>query len=462
MSDFKIENINVYDLAVGSLLIDRYEIVQLLGRGGMASIYLVKDHNKDNREIALKILHKEFSRDKVHLERFIREVQVLLSIDNDYILKTYDLHQVEDMIFCTMEYIRGYSLVELMKQKQFSMIELLGLIKKICLGLEAIHSRDIVHRDLKPDNIMIDGEETLKIIDFGVARPLESRLTQKFQALGSLAYIAPEIWAGKKATPASDLYSLGVMLYELCTGVLPYVSEDPSSLMKEHESVKLALPSTINKSLPVWLDKLTARLLAKNLKDRFQSAREVLISIEELIEEEGPKVTVRDSDLMSKTTISLPVLERGKTYIFNLSATKVFNSITSVDSSALSKNRKTIVIPLPKRSALIFEIQKPSKDFYFFGLFLISLQFFDFFLTREGIRKHGIEAEGNYLLRSFMEEYEPEQVLFWAKLIAIIFVIFLTIAARKMKWIKDIISFLSYFYIIMAILPWMYLLYFRW
>ncbi len=263
-------------LPLGYVLADRYVLDEFIGSGGMGSVYKAHDKLLEEKVLAIKILHREFSRDSELTRRFLREVNMMHSVNHPNVVRTYDAGVHDGMFFYTMEHIEGLLLdqyVESLNQDY----KLLGKIAvQICKGLEAIHGQNIVHRDLKPGNILISTDGTVKITDFGVARPVSSGNTTHREIMGSLDYIPPEVFLGHEISPASDFYSLGVILYGIATGDFPFDAEDPMAIVWKHVHEVPKIPSELNPTTPLWMDKLIMRLLEKEAEKRPQNAREVI------------------------------------------------------------------------------------------------------------------------------------------------------------------------------------------
>jgi serine/threonine protein kinase len=446
-------------LDAGTLIAKRYRIQRLIGIGGMAVVYLaIDEHSPEQKKVALKILHKEFVRDSIYVERFIREVAMINMVDHLNVVKTFDIGTSNEVVYFTMEYVSGKSLEELVDHQSFSIAEISRLIIEISEGLNAIHAQHIVHRDLKPANILIDDTGLTKITDFGIAREKSSkRLTAKTMKVGSICYIAPEIWLGKPPTPAVDFYSLGIVLYEIATGIVPFEDDFPGKVMNMHLENTPRPPIEINHNLPSWLNELILWLLKKSPNERPQSGLEIITFVKKHATDKELNKIVREINPDTSTN-SANRPARGKTFVFRLNSSEHGKAPEALDNSNKPRRSATIVIPLPRHAAFIFEIEKPSRDFIYLGLFLISLQVFDGVLTSAGIDRFSIAAEGNYFLRTLMYKYGPENTLLFAKLIAIIGVIFLTILAKRMRWIKNIIAVLSCIYLIAAIIPWLFIL----
>ncbi len=270
----------VESLESGFVLSDRYIVKRLLGRGGMGSVYLAQDTVLNSSDIALKVLHPEISENESHSKRFLREVELMRKINNPSVVRTYDVGIDKGLLYYAMEYVEGLPLEDLAKDKPISYHDLSEIIIKICEGLEAIHKEEVIHRDLKPANIMILEGNKVKITDFGVARNKNSDLTRSDEIIGSVVYIAPEIWLGQKITSSCDLYSLGVILYELLVGEPPFKDEEPATMMWYHIKQVPTPPKSIRESIPNWLNQLTLKLLSKKTESRPSSAREVIEFVE--------------------------------------------------------------------------------------------------------------------------------------------------------------------------------------
>lgn len=268
-------------LPKGTLISERYEIESCLGTGGMGCVYRAMDRVLENRKVALKILHKDIARDKALEKRFLREVQLMHSVNHPNVVRTFDVGRDEGVLYFTMEFIEGTSLYNIVNSgAQLDVQRVAGLAVQICQGLEAIHAADIVHRDLKPANILVAAKDQIKITDFGVARPKSSELTQHTEMLGSVDYMAPEVWQGKPLTRSVDLYSLGIILYQLVTGKLPFRSDQPASLMWMHIKEAPTPPKSLRPDLPNWINQLIIKLIAKSPAERPDSLKEVISFIQ--------------------------------------------------------------------------------------------------------------------------------------------------------------------------------------
>ena len=446
-------------LKPGTMVGQRYRINRVIGFGGMATVYAAHDQLAADTVVALKIMHQEYAKDKVTVERFLREIEVMRGIHHPNIVAFRDGGKDENNVYFAMEYVRGESLQTMLERRRLKSAEIAKIILGICDGLAVIHSKEIIHRDIKPENILITVEGMVKIADFGIARGKASRLTTKLQKVGSMNYMAPEVWQGKELTPSVDFYALGVLLYEIVTGKLPFDNDTIYGVMDQHLNDDPVNPGELNPSIPQWLEKLIAQLLDKHRERRPQSAEEIMAyvtknAVDDLLDptiakaQQESAIDLQDYAVADERKIS------GKTLTLTLAAT-----VEHQLPEKRPRKKLTLTIPLPKKAAVVFEIEKPSLDFLFFGLFLVSLQLADWYLTSMGIERFTVKAEANPLMRILMHRFGPEDTLLYVKLSAITFVTFLTVVARRAKWVKNIIFFLSCIYLIAAVLPWLYILF---
>ena len=260
----------------GDMITSRYKVIRHIGHGGMGSVYLVDDTMLGGDPIALKMLYSDYLNQDGYIERFLREVQLMRQINHLNVVRTYDVVADNDLVFFTMEYVTGNTLRETARKLPVTLELVCNLMRQICDGLHAIHSENIIHRDLTPDNILLLTNGFVKIIDFGVARPDQSQFTMHKEILGSVPFIAPEVWKGEDITPAVDIYSLGISLYEFLSGKLPFEGNSIPDTMRLHLT---ELPVSLRKrnpKIPQWLDSLVMKLLEKNPAKRPQDAAEVV------------------------------------------------------------------------------------------------------------------------------------------------------------------------------------------
>lgn len=278
------------DLTIGSTFADRYQVIEELGLGGMGRVYKVLDKTVDEK-VALKLLNPDIAAQEQTIERFRNELKLARKISHRHVCRMYDLSEAEGMPFITMEYISGEDLKSLIKRAgQISVGKAINLTQQILEGLVEAHRLGVIHRDLKPQNIMVDMEGNAKITDFGIARSTKTKgLTGPGVIIGTPEYMSPEQVEGKPVDQRSDLYSLGIILYELVTGKLPFEGETPLSVAVKHKIEEPRAPQEINALIPKGLNRVILKCMAKDKKERHQSAKELLSDLKKI--EEGVPTT---------------------------------------------------------------------------------------------------------------------------------------------------------------------------
>lgn len=258
---------------VQELLADRYELLDELGRGGMGVVYRARDRVLD-RIVAVKVLPLDRAQDPTFVARFEREALAAAALNHPNIVAVFDLGTDGDTRFIVMEYISGRSLAQLVRDDgPVGVDEMVRIGVQIADALAAAHRAGIVHRDIKPANVMLDEHGRVKVLDFGIARVLAGvTLTQTAMVLGSTAYLAPELITGERADAASDIYSLGCVLYELLAGRPPFTGELPAAILHQHNTAPPRALRELNQSVPPGLDMLILRMLAKDPSTRPQDA----------------------------------------------------------------------------------------------------------------------------------------------------------------------------------------------
>ncbi len=263
-----------------------YQITELIGQGGMATVYLARQTTVQ-RDVAVKIINRFAEQEADFVARFDREVGIIASLEHIHILPIYDYGHAEGYSYLVMRYLTGGSLNKRLKQAPIDLSYVERLIAQIASALDYAHEHGVVHRDLKPHNILLDMQGNAFLADFGIARLVKDThsLTQTGTAVGTPSYMSPEQWQGDPTDPRTDVYALGVMLFELLTGQLPFEAESLVSLMYKHLHNMPPMPSKIREGLSSILDNIVLRALAKDPDDRFPSAGALARSVSEALQQ---------------------------------------------------------------------------------------------------------------------------------------------------------------------------------
>jgi eukaryotic-like serine/threonine-protein kinase len=265
----------VSDTLLNTLFDGRYRIVRKLGTGGMANVYLAEDEVL-GRRVAIKILDDRHAGDDQFVERFRREAKNAASLSHPNIVSIYDRGEAEGTYYIAMEYLDGRSLKELIVARGPAPVNVaIDYARQILAAIRFAHRHGIVHRDIKPHNVLVDAEGRLKVTDFGIARAGTSQMTEAGSIIGTAQYLSPEQAKGAPVDQTSDLYSVGVVLYELLTGVVPFSGDTPVEIAMKHLSSTPESPSSKRAEIPHDLDMIVLRALAKDPSDRYQSAEEM-------------------------------------------------------------------------------------------------------------------------------------------------------------------------------------------
>jgi serine/threonine-protein kinase len=284
----------VSDSLIDTLFDGRYRIERKLGAGGMADVYLAEDQEL-GRRVAIKILNSRHGNDDQFIERFRREAKNAAALNHPNIVSIYDRGEAEDTYYIAMEFLDGRTLKELIIGRGAAPINVaIEYARQILSALRFAHRHGIVHRDIKPHNVLVDGEGRVKVTDFGIARAGTSQMTETGSIVGTAQYLSPEQAKGGEVDPRSDLYSLGVVLYELLTGKTPFDGETPVEIAMKHLSATPKPPSKLRPDVPRELDMVVMRALAKNPDERYQSADEMEGDLERVAR--GARVSATTAD----------------------------------------------------------------------------------------------------------------------------------------------------------------------
>ena len=267
---------NEKDMYIGQTLDDRYEILEVIGEGGMAVVYKARDNRLD-RLVAVKIMREEMASDEEFRRRFCAESHAVAMLSNPNIVAVYDVSHSDAMEYIVMELVEGITLKQYMDKKgALPWREMLHFSKQIARALGHAHERGIIHRDIKPQNIMLLRDGTIKVADFGIAA-LENEIEENDgQAIGSIHYIAPEQARGESPDARSDLYSLGVVMYEMLTGQRPYTGDTLGEIAVKHMNAEAVPPHKIVEDIPAELERITLKAMNAKITERYQSAAELL------------------------------------------------------------------------------------------------------------------------------------------------------------------------------------------
>ena len=272
----------------GQKINDRYEIIRVIGEGGMANVYLANDLIL-NRKVAVKVLRGDLSNDEKFVRRFQREALSASSLNHPNIVEMYDVGEDDGDFYIVMEYVEGKNLKQLIKRRtRLSISEVIDIMKQLTDGIAHAHDSFIIHRDIKPQNILILDNGLVKITDFGIAVALNStQLTQTNSVMGSVHYLPPEQAAGKGATFKSDIYSLGILMYELVTGTLPFRGENAVEIALKQMKEPIPSVKEFDESIPQSVENIILKSCAKNPKNRYDSARDMYYDLCKCLDEEN-------------------------------------------------------------------------------------------------------------------------------------------------------------------------------
>ncbi len=352
------------ELSTGSTFAGRYQIVEVLGEGGMGKVYRAVDKEL-KEEVALKLIKPEIATDKKILERFRNELKLARKIRHRNIGSMYELMEHQGTHFITMEYIPGEDLKSFIRRsRQLSISTAVAISKQVCEGLAEAHRFNIVHRDLKPGNIMIDREGNARIMDFGISRLLRTKgMTGEGAMIGTPEYMSPEQVEGKEVDQRSDIYSLGVILYEMLTGRAPFEGDTPLGVAMKHRSEAPQSPRELNFQIHEDLSRVILKCLEKDKEKRFQTAEE-LLSVLNSIERSIPSAEKVAPGTKPKTKeFDMPERKRVAPYAYaGLAALMIL--LIAGGIYVLTQRRKTI----DSIAVLPFENRNPDTDYLSVGI----------------------------------------------------------------------------------------------
>ena len=266
-------------LREGMFLADRYEIIEQIGTGGMADVYKAKCH-KLNRYVAIKVMKSEFSQDKTFVSKFWAEAQSAAGLVNPNVVNVYDVGVENGIYYIVMELVEGITLKKYIEKRgKLPYKEAVSIAIQVANGMDAAHQHNIVHRDIKPQNIIISKEGKVKVTDFGIAKVASSATINTSASMGSVHYISPEQARGGYSDERSDIYSLGITIFEMLTGTVPFDGDSAVAVAVQHIQDSIPAPSQLVEGIPVSVDKIVLKCTQKKTDRRYQSASELIADL---------------------------------------------------------------------------------------------------------------------------------------------------------------------------------------
>lgn len=287
-------------MEIGTILLNRYEILEQIGEGGMATVYKAKCHTLD-RLVAIKVLKSEYAEDEEFVKKFMMECQSAAKLNHPNIVGIYDFHEIEldgkPVYFIVMEYIDGITLKELIEKKGFiPEEEAVDIALQILEALKEAHSHGVIHRDIKPHNIMISKSGIVKVTDFGIARATSNHtMTTTMDAIGSVHYFSPEQARGAFTDQRTDIYSFGIVFYEMLTGKRPFVGENPVTIAMKHIQEDITPPGELNEDISEGVERVVLKCTMKKQAERYQNVEEIITDLKSTA---GTKRTFVPSDVI--------------------------------------------------------------------------------------------------------------------------------------------------------------------
>ena len=339
-------------LSRGQKINDRYEIIKTIGEGGMANVYLANDTILD-RKVAIKVLRGDLSNDEKFIRRFKREALSVSNLSHPNIVEVYDVGEEDGNYYIVMEYIDGKTLKQLLQKRgALTLTEVIDIMCQLTDGLAHAHEAYIIHRDIKPQNIMIEDNGLVKITDFGIAMALNStQLTQTNSVMGSVHYLPPEQANGKGSTVKSDIYSLGILMYELLTGSVPFKGDTAVEIALKHMKEKIPSIRKQNPTIPQSVENIVLKATAKNPKNRYDTVRDMYNDLKTAMDRDNEKRLVYEypENDLEETKVITPIVKENKKTIID-KPDEEEGEITKIKSD---KNKLPIILSIVLLTVLI-------------------------------------------------------------------------------------------------------------
>lgn len=343
-------------LSKGQKINDRYEIIKTIGEGGMANVYLANDTILD-RKVAIKVLRGELSNDEKFIRRFKREALSVSNLSHPNIVEVYDVGEEDGNYYIVMEYIEGKTLKQLLQKRgALTLNEVIDIMTQLTDGLAHAHEAYIIHRDIKPQNIMIEDNGLVKITDFGIAMALNStQLTQTNSVMGSVHYLPPEQANGKGSTVKSDIYSLGILMYELLTGSVPFKGDTAVEIALKHMKEKIPSIRKQNPTIPQSVENIVLKATAKNPKNRYDNVRDMYKDLQTALQRDNEKRLVYEypENDLEETKVIPQVTKEIKQVIDKPTAKEEDSEDNSVLKEKDEKNKLPIILAVVLLGTLI-------------------------------------------------------------------------------------------------------------
>lgn len=343
-------------LSKGQKINDRYEIIKTIGEGGMANVYLANDTILD-RKVAIKVLRGDLSNDEKFIRRFKREALSVSNLSHPNIVEVYDVGEEDGNYYIVMEYIEGKTLKQLLQKRgALTLNEVIDIMTQLTDGLAHAHEAYIIHRDIKPQNIMIEDNGLVKITDFGIAMALNStQLTQTNSVMGSVHYLPPEQANGKGSTVKSDIYSLGILMYELLTGSVPFKGDTAVEIALKHMKEKIPSIRKQNPTIPQSVENIVLKATAKNPKNRYDNVRDMYKDLQTALQRDNEKRLVYEypENDLEETKVIPQVTKEVKQVIDKPTVKEEDSEDNSVLKEKDEKNKLPIILAVVLLGTLI-------------------------------------------------------------------------------------------------------------